>query len=1237
MDLDLLETPGTKQVTKSKKRRSVRLRRKSQVFGLGPVCDEKNTDDTCPVKSYCEDVDFSVVEQVYEEKNCSTPHNQYGSVWMDTDSPEMAEFLIRRNRRKSRVHFPLVSVTDGSDSPVCGESDPNLDDHHLSMELSRTGDANNSPESANGLMGSYVLPQSPLVDTHETTGFGDVRVNPLQENDCSPAVNSFTEYLPSDNSTASLSPCYEANDYNIGKTFKSIPQHTQNLVDATKDLAYSQNDSSREIVLSHIENKIPAGSTQGLTSSMTPIDTSRNLSSDMTTTLTPYSPSQPIFKNISPPECGSPNSTLSPIYLTPACKVTKSQEDMDEDEDIWKTCQKAIIPEMNINVGQTPDTERKTKGLISTQKKFSQAGSKSKSVVPSKEQTSGFLSICRSLAGKLATAVRNSPDSDNRMSSSEDSFTSFKPVSVSGDAVTENSSVDNSSKGITDLMCGESDLHSLGEETNLSSTSSYDKKSGAETLLDSTSCVSISFPVRTIDKKDDGDDNSVYENITRENPLHTIGLNPVQETINMNCEKVTDTYDSYTNQPFCSLTPDRANTTVWRESNSRCDGDEVSHEQSASLQNGSPECGNEAIIQHLEVCFDYIDSKSELESDIKDITGLSSETGQHKPISVSVESTSPEVYSVMKISDPTDSTVASKLTSNKMRKDKTKNKRTGRKSIGLVRKESASCELSESVNKLSLNVGSDMDTCDISSKPKKCKSSKSDEGALLGVNKKKRQAQKTAGAKEQLQDVREKLSAENRSTSQQFETSLSSSIVNIKKQHSRKSVSNALIEESLVPREVVVSTSSAVKEKVFQLEFPNNTATAFKENAISVVNTLGEVIPSLSDELIPTCVESTTTSVSTAKRKGRTRKHVASGVISNEPNSCIENDSLPSIPSVNVAKKRGRSRKSMHFIPPTVVEGMDDHSSQETPSAEPQDTSVPQVWVNRTDYTDKQDNISERKQESVDNIKVLTTEDLKSLDEYLGIQEPEAVVIPPPKKRGRSRKSVDGRTQTKACVEPPTESADKQSGNILGNQEEDSTVMDVQTIVKDSLVAELEDLELMERPKRKSKRIQRRSIEIYRQVQTANSSEEDVPMSPLETVEESKPMTAVLQDVSSNHGNTRSNQEPKTKLVRKRKLANNEPSVEDFYRNKNFKRPAPKIWETIYEAPSDEQIYSKKRYRRSITFDESLMVPPAKTKMRLRKAVKNGLDPRQRRKKMLSDIVVKKKLAKIESILQDDD
>ncbi|KAK3611701.1 hypothetical protein CHS0354_034368 [Potamilus streckersoni] len=94
-----------------------------------------------------------------------------------------------------------------------------------------------------------------------------------------------------------------------------------------------------------------------------------------------------------------------------------------------------------------------------------------------------------------------------------------------------------------------------------------------------------------------------------------------------------------------------------------------------------------------------------------------------------------------------------------------------------------------------------------------------------------------------------------------------------------------------------------------------------------------------------------------------------------------------------------------------------------------------------------------------------------------------------------------------------------------------------------------------------------------------------------------------------------------------------ETSLEELYRNKNYKKPEGKMWETIFEQPdsinskSEEQIFSKKRYQRVATFEKPTQL---KLRRRLQKAIKNGWDPKTRKRMALPDAIVEAKIANLE-------
>lgn len=106
-----------------------------------------------------------------------------------------------------------------------------------------------------------------------------------------------------------------------------------------------------------------------------------------------------------------------------------------------------------------------------------------------------------------------------------------------------------------------------------------------------------------------------------------------------------------------------------------------------------------------------------------------------------------------------------------------------------------------------------------------------------------------------------------------------------------------------------------------------------------------------------------------------------------------------------------------------------------------------------------------------------------------------------------------------------------------------------------------------------------------------------------------------------------------TKFGRKRKRM--EESLEDLekiYRNKNFVKPEEKKpWQTVMESPDNSvEVFGKKRLQRHIEFERPTQM---KLRRRLQKAVKNGWDPKKRKKSELADDFVQKKLENLWSEL----
>ena len=100
-----------------------------------------------------------------------------------------------------------------------------------------------------------------------------------------------------------------------------------------------------------------------------------------------------------------------------------------------------------------------------------------------------------------------------------------------------------------------------------------------------------------------------------------------------------------------------------------------------------------------------------------------------------------------------------------------------------------------------------------------------------------------------------------------------------------------------------------------------------------------------------------------------------------------------------------------------------------------------------------------------------------------------------------------------------------------------------------------------------------------------------------------------------------------TTVVKQGRKRKNEPEIplEDIYRNKNYKKPEDKTWETIFESPKSlEQYYSKRRMHTCIDFEKPTQT---KLKRRLQRAVRNGWDPKKRKKTVLSEDVFQLKIA----------
>ena len=93
------------------------------------------------------------------------------------------------------------------------------------------------------------------------------------------------------------------------------------------------------------------------------------------------------------------------------------------------------------------------------------------------------------------------------------------------------------------------------------------------------------------------------------------------------------------------------------------------------------------------------------------------------------------------------------------------------------------------------------------------------------------------------------------------------------------------------------------------------------------------------------------------------------------------------------------------------------------------------------------------------------------------------------------------------------------------------------------------------------------------------------------------------------------------------------PELESLYHNKNYKKPAEKTWETIFESPAKGKMTSKKKFRRYLPFEDD--IPMSKLKRRWKKATQNGWDASDKIQNQMNDQAMKQKLKKLAEELSD--
>ncbi|XP_067650074.1 uncharacterized protein [Haliotis asinina] len=155
---------------------------------------------------------------------------------------------------------------------------------------------------------------------------------------------------------------------------------------------------------------------------------------------------------------------------------------------------------------------------------------------------------------------------------------------------------------------------------------------------------------------------------------------------------------------------------------------------------------------------------------------------------------------------------------------------------------------------------------------------------------------------------------------------------------------------------------------------------------------------------------------------------------------------------------------------------------------------------------------------------------------------------------------------------------------------------------------------------RRSRRSRRSSLEIFR-------------------YQSHTPDDVVLEDSPNSDSPERvvSEVQPKKTRNRRKAAAALEENLEDLYRNKNYKAPGERMWETLFESPEKtkqpELLMSRRKYRRSLAFE---VVPPSKMKRRLQRAMSQGWDVTGRKRKLVQMEEVKMKIAALSAEIEID-
>ena len=163
----------------------------------------------------------------------------------------------------------------------------------------------------------------------------------------------------------------------------------------------------------------------------------------------------------------------------------------------------------------------------------------------------------------------------------------------------------------------------------------------------------------------------------------------------------------------------------------------------------------------------------------------------------------------------------------------------------------------------------------------------------------------------------------------------------------------------------------------------------------------------------------------------------------------------------------------------------------------------------------------------------------------------------------------------------------------------------------------------------------------------ANVTEPEPPLHDANLTEDSRrsqPLATVVECVDSDANDSliatpdlkdTSKSTPRTGRGRKRKR---ETNIEDIYLNRLWRTQMPKekTWETIYEQPrvsrtGDESYQSNKRFKRAVNFDDFYQY--SRLKRRRQKASKQGWKPMSEKREALVEKLVDEHLAKLEEDL----